>query len=54
MYNERDAEHMVKYALEDLDKYGYDFPYSSKRIYSKKCKKLRKQVYLQFRCLKCE
>jgi hypothetical protein len=52
MYDSYDAEEMIKYALEDMNVYGYDFGYS-KYLKAKKCKRMTKQVYLQFRCLHC-
>ena len=50
MYDAKDAQYMMKYALEDMDVYGYDFGYSTKRGYSGKYKTMKKQVYLQFKC----
>jgi hypothetical protein len=53
MYDSKDAQQMMKYALEDMDAYGYDFRYSTKKDYLQKYKTMKKQVYLQFKCLKC-
>jgi hypothetical protein len=51
MHDSKDAEQMLKYALEDMNAYGYDFRYSTNQQYLKKHKKIKKQVYLQFKCL---
>jgi hypothetical protein len=45
MYDSYDAEEMIKYALEDMNVYGYDFGYS-KYLTEKRCKRMKKKKFI--------